>query len=60
MPHEVVAKAFEPFFRTKETGKGSGLGLSQVLGFIRQLGGHRAIESDSGRGSVVTLFLRQA
>jgi signal transduction histidine kinase len=60
MAQEVLAKAFEPFFTTKEVGKGSGLGLSQVLGFVRQLGGHVIIESTPGRGSVVTLFLPQA
>jgi signal transduction histidine kinase len=60
MTQEVLAKAFEPFFTTKEVGKGSGLGLSQVLGFVRQLGGHVIIESTLGRGSVVTLFLPQA
>jgi two-component system, NtrC family, sensor kinase len=57
MPQEVQAKAFEPYFTTKEVGKGSGLGLSQVLGFVRQLGGNVTIESAVGRGSVVTLFL---
>jgi two-component system NtrC family sensor kinase len=60
MSREVLAKAFEPFFTTKEVGKGSGLGLSQVLGFVRQVGGHVIIESAQGRGSVVTLFLPQA
>lgn len=60
MSQEVMTKAFEPFFTTKEISKGGGLGLSQVLGFVRQLGGHVAIESALGRGSVVTLFLPQA
>jgi two-component system NtrC family sensor kinase len=60
MPQEVMAKAFEPFFTTKEVGTGSGLGLSQVLGFVRQLRGHVTIESALDRGSVVTLFLPQA
>ncbi len=60
MSPEVAAKAFEPFFTTREVGQGSGLGLSQVLGFVRQLGGHVKIDSTLGRGSVVTLFLPQA
>jgi two-component system NtrC family sensor kinase len=60
MPQEVMAKAFEPFFTTKQTSKGAGLGLSQVLGFVRQLGGHVTIESAVGHGTVVTLFLPQA
>jgi signal transduction histidine kinase len=60
MSREVVDKAVEPFFTTKEIGQGSGLGLSQVLGFVRQLGGHLTIESRPARGSVVTLFLPQA
>jgi signal transduction histidine kinase len=60
MAPEVAAKAFDPFFTTKDAGKGSGLGLSQVLGFVRQLGGHVTLESTPGRGSVVTLFLPQA
>jgi CheY-like chemotaxis protein len=57
MPPEVQERAFEPFFTTKPPGKGTGLGLSQVFGFIRQLGGHVAIDSSPGEGSVVTLFL---
>jgi signal transduction histidine kinase len=60
MAAEVAAKAFDPFFTTKDAGKGSGLGLSQVLGFVRQLGGHVTLNSEPGRGSVVTLFLPQA
>jgi two-component system, NtrC family, sensor kinase len=57
MSREVMAKAFEPFFTTKDIGEGAGLGLSQVFGFVRQLGGHVTIESTPGRGSEVTLCL---
>jgi PAS domain S-box-containing protein len=57
MPPEVVALAFEPFFTTKEAGHGSGLGLSQVYGFIKQSGGHVSIVSTPRVGTAVTLYL---
>ncbi|MGZ8363075.1 MAG: PAS domain S-box protein [Caulobacteraceae bacterium] len=57
MPPEVREKAFEPFFTTKEVGKGSGLGLSQVLGLAQQSGGGVALDSVPGKGTTVTLFL---
>ena len=57
MPPDVVAKAFEPFFTTKPVGHGTGLGLSQVFGFVRQLGGHVTLSSTLGVGTVITLFL---
>jgi PAS domain S-box-containing protein len=57
MPPEMLGKVFEPFFTTKEVGKGTGLGLSQVYGFVRQLGGHVAIDSTPGRGTRVTMYL---
>lgn len=57
MPPEVRERAFEPFFTTKALGKGTGLGLSQVYGFVKQSGGHAAIESEIGRGSAVCLYL---
>jgi signal transduction histidine kinase len=57
MAPDVRERAFEPFFTTKPLGKGTGLGLSQVFGFIRQLGGHIAIDSTLGEGTVVTLYL---
>ena len=57
MTPEVEAKAFEPFFTTKAIGQGTGLGLSQVFGFARQLGGHVTIRSAPGQGTAVALFL---
>ena len=57
MPEDVLKHVFEPFYTTKEVGKGSGLGLSMVYGFARQSGGHVHIESDEGVGTCVRLYL---
>jgi PAS domain S-box-containing protein len=57
MPPAVLARVFEPFFTTKGVGEGSGLGLPQVFGFVRQSGGDVAVESQPGRGTTVTLHL---
>ena len=57
MSSEVVAQAVEPFFTTKEVGKGSGLGLSQVYGTIKQFGGDMVIETAVGRGTAISLFM---
>ncbi|WP_180287643.1 ATP-binding protein [Azospirillum oleiclasticum] len=57
MAPEVQARAFEPFYTTKEVGKGSGLGLAQVYGFTRQSGGRVEIDSAPGRGTSITLLL---
>lgn len=57
MSEEVREKAFEPFFTTKEVGQGSGLGLSMVYGFAKQSGGHIAIDSTVGEGTVIRLSL---
>ena len=60
MPPEVLARAFEPYFTTKEVGAGSGLGLSQVYGFATQSGGHATIASWPDAGTTVTLYLPRA
>ena len=57
MTPEVAARAMEPFYTTKDAGKGSGLGLSTVYGFAKQLGGELCIESAWGCGTRATLYL---
>ena len=57
MPADVRARVFEPFFTTKEIGKGSGLGLSQVLGFAKQSNGGVRIDTVEGNGTSVRIFL---
>ncbi len=57
MPQEVTARAFEPFFTTKPIGQGTGLGLSQVLGFAQQSEGEVRLNSRPGEGTTVTIFL---
>ena len=57
MNEETLARAVEPFFTTKDVGRGSGLGLSMVYGFVRQSGGYLRFDSELGYGTRVDLFL---
>jgi signal transduction histidine kinase/CheY-like chemotaxis protein len=60
MSEEVLAQAFEPYFTTKETGKGTGIGLSMVQGMAAQLGGAVTVNSRVGHGTSVSLFFPRA
>jgi signal transduction histidine kinase len=57
MTKEVMDHAFEPFFTTKPSGQGTGLGLSQVYGFVKQSGGHVKIYSEVGEGTTIRVYL---
>lgn len=60
MAPEVLAKAIDPFFTTKEVGEGSGLGLSMVYGFAKQLGGDMTIYSEVDHGTTIRIYLPRA
>jgi PAS domain S-box-containing protein len=57
MTPQVMERVFEPFFTTKGYGEGTGLGLSQVFGFAKQIGGGVTVDSKPGKGATFTLYL---
>ena len=60
MSPDVLAKAFDPFFTTKDVGHGTGLGLSQVYGFVKQSRGHVKLYSEVGEGTTVKIYIPRA
>ncbi len=60
IPEAIRDKIFDPFFSTKETGQGTGLGLSMVFGFAKQSGGNIEVDSEEGHGTTFRIYLPKA